>query len=46
MNFVTEVWEMEINYIRQYQPVARGWLCTKAVVSVTSPDLIEVGSVP
>lgn len=46
MNFVTEAWEIEMSYIRQYQPMARGWLGTQAVVSVTSPDLIEVGSAP
>jgi hypothetical protein len=46
MTFVTEAWEMEINYIRQYQPMCRGWLGTKAAISVSSPDLIEVGSIP
>jgi hypothetical protein len=46
MTFVTEAWEMEINYIRQYQPMIRSWLGTKAVVSVTSPELVEVGPVP
>ncbi|XP_023723469.1 cytochrome P450 4C1 isoform X2 [Cryptotermes secundus] len=37
-----EAWEMEIYYIRKYQPMIRGWLGTKAIVSVSSPELIEV----
>jgi hypothetical protein len=45
MNFVTEAWEMEISYIRRYQPMVRGWLGTKAAVSVSSPELIEVGPI-
>jgi hypothetical protein len=46
MTFVTEAWELEVKYIRQYKPMIRGWLGTKAVVSVCSPELIEVGPIP
>jgi hypothetical protein len=43
--FITEMWKIELRYIRQYQPMILGWLGTKAVVSVTSPKLIEVRSI-